>query len=307
MLLSILITGATGLVGNTLVAQCRNAGISVKYLTRSADQLRSEAGMEGFLWDPGKGTIDPACFEGVRWIVNLAGAPIAKRWTPNYKKAILQSRVQSLNTLYKGLEALGNHTVEHLVSASAIGIYPDSRTAFYSEGETSLDSGFLGETVQAWETAAFRFRELGVAVAALRIGLVLAKDGGALPQLARPVRFFAGAPLGSGKQWQSWIHVQDLADMFLRALEDRWEGPYNAVAPNPVTQKKLIRETASVLDRPLWLPPVPGAFLRIVLGEMAQVVLASQRVSSEKAQMEGFTFRYANLRPALEDLLGSGS
>lgn len=301
--MGILITGATGVVGTALIAACRNAGIPVHFLTRGGADLNPEPGVTGFIWDPAAGTIDPACFQGVRWVVNLAGAPIAKRWTPSYKRTVQESRVQSLRTLYKGLEAFGPGQVEGLVSASAIGIYPDSLTAFYTESAEQRDSGFLGDTVAAWESEAQHFASLGLPVALLRIGLVLARDGGALPQLSRPVRLGLGAPLGSGRQWQSWIHVTDLAALFLRAAQDRWEGIYNAVAPNPVTHNKLIREAASILEKPLWLPKVPAWFLRLVLGEMAQVVLVSQRVSSEKVQMEGFTYQYPNLRPALEALL----
>lgn len=293
------------MVGSALTARFREAGIAVKYLTRSTSGLRNSEDFQGYTWDPAAGTMDPEALKGVRAIVNLAGAPIAKRWTPKYQKAILESRTQSLRTLREGLRAVGSHQVEYLVSASAIGIYPDSETAYYSEADDQQVSGFLSETVAAWEAEARAFSQEGIPVGILRIGLVLAQDGGALPQMARPVRYYAGAPLGSGKQWQSWIHLTDLVSMFQRAVEDKWDGVYNAVAPNPVTHEKLISQVAEVLDRPLWLPKVPAWFLKLVLGQMASVVLISQRVSSEKAQMEGFSFQFCNLRPALEDLLGS--
>jgi hypothetical protein len=236
-------------------------------------------------------------------IVNLAGATIAKRWTPSYRKEIQQSRTDSLQTLQNGLSGLDSHQVEYLLSASAIGIYPSSLTEFYTEDNKTADAGFLGQTVVKWEQAAAQFSELGIPQGILRIGLVLAGQGGALPEIARPVRLGLGAPLGSGQQWQSWIHLKDLAGMMRFCLEERLEGIYNAVAPNPVTNQKLTREVAAVLKRPLWLPKVPAWALRMVLGKMSQLLLASQRVSSEKIESEGFAFQYKNVQRALADLL----
>jgi len=285
------------------VARCLKDGIEVNYLSTRQGKLRSENGYRGFLWNPAAGTIDPECFRGVRMIVNLAGSPITKPWTAAGKKDIQNSRTESLQCLRKGLEALDGHQVAYLVSASAIGIYPSSYTEYYSEENTGPQAGFLQETVRKWEEAVKAFDALGIPQGMLRIGLVLAREGGALQALTRPIRLGAGAALGSGRQWQSWIHLHDLVSMFRFALDNRLEGTYNAVAPNPVTNRKLTAEAASVLNRPLWLPAVPSWALKLLLGERSHLLLDSQRVSCEKVQMEGFAFEFPNLRPALEDLL----
>ena len=301
--MKVLITGATGLVGSALVAELRKAGTYVHYLTTRKDKIRDEVDYKGFYWDPSKNHVDQRCFEGVSAIVNLAGATIASRWTPSYRNEIQQSRTDSLQTLKAGLSGLDSHQVEYLLSASAIGIYPSSLTELYTEESTAVDPGFLGQTVVKWEEAAKEFSAMGIPQGIVRIGLVLAGQGGALPEIARPVRMGVGAPLGSGQQWLSWIHLRDLAGMMRFCLEEHLEGVYNAVAPNPVTNQKLTREVATVLKRPLWLPKVPAWALRLVLGKMSQLLLASQRVSSEKIEAEGFDFEYKNVHRALADLL----
>lgn len=301
--MKVLITGATGLVGSALVTEFRQAGIPVHYLTTRKDQIRDEVDFRGFYWDPEQNAIDRECFRGVSVIVNLAGTSIASRWTSSRRKKIQQSRTDSLNTLRKGLSEMDSHEVEYLLSASAIGIYPSSLTELYDEESNAVDPGFLGQTVVKWEQAAREFTALGVSLGILRIGLVMAGQGGALPEIVRPVRIGVGAPLGSGQQWQSWIHLRDLARMMRFCVEERLEGIYNGVAPNPVTNQKLTREVASILGRPLWLPKVPSWALRMVLGQMSQLLLASQRVSSEKMEALGFEFEFKNVHRAIADLL----
>lgn len=301
--MKILITGATGLVGKELVAQLRAKGYGVHYLTTSKNKIQHSEDYRGFFWDPSNKEIDTACFEGVQGIINLAGATIAKRWTPAYKKEIQQSRTGSLATLKRGLKAVGDHQVAYLLSASATGIYPDSLTEFYTEQTQTTPTGFLAETVALWEAAAREFTPMGIPTGILRIGLVLSANGGALPEIAKPVRLGVGAPLGSGRQWQSWIHIEDLARMMVFALEERLEGVYNAVGPNPVTNKKLTQEIARILQKPLWLPNIPSWALSTILGEMSQLLTAGQRVSSEKIAMEGFAFTYTNVHQALEEIL----
>ena len=301
--MKVLITGATGLVGSALVDELRKAGKEVHYLTTSKSKISRQPDFSGFFWDPSKNIIDADCFDGVTHIVNLAGATIAKRWTSNYKKQIQQSRIESLHTLKSGLTSLQNHTVEYLASASATGIYPDSLTEYYTEASLSRNPGFLGETVVKWEAAARSFEELGIVPGIFRIGIVLAGQGGALPEIIRPVRLGLGAPLGNGQQWQSWIHLKDLARMFRFALNEQLEGVFNAVAPNPVTNQKLTREVARILLKPMWLPRVPAWALWLGLGEMSQLLVASQRVSSEKIEMEGFDFEFKNVHQALENIL----
>lgn len=300
--MKVLITGATGLVGQAIVKVLHSKGIPVNYLTTSRDKISSSEDFQGFYWNPSKGEIDLACFDQVQAIINLAGTSIAKRWTPKHKKRVLSSRMDSLRTLRKGLEQVGASEVECLVSASAIGIYPDSLSKFYDEHETALANGFLGNVVQKWEAEADTFKSLGAVVSKVRIGVVISTEGGALPKIAIPVKNFVGAPLGSGDQWQSWIHIEDLAQLFIFIVENNLKGTFNAVAPNPVTNIKMTKELARVLDRPLWLPHVPKLVLKMALGKMSQLLLDSQRVSSKKIEKAGFAFQYCNICTALENL-----
>lgn len=300
--MKVLITGATGLVGQAIVKVLHSKGIPVNYLTTSRDKISSSEDFQGFYWNPSKAEIDLACFDQVQAIINLAGTSIAKRWTSRNKKKVLSSRIDSLRTLKNGMEKAGATEVECLVSASAIGIYPDSLSKFYDENETEVADGFLGEVVQKWEAEADTFKTLGLVVSKVRIGVVLSKEGGALPKMAMPIKNCMGAPLGSGEQWQSWVHIEDLAQLFVFIVENNLKGTYNAVAPNPVTNTKMIKELARVLDMPLWLPRVPKFALNMALGSMSQLLLDSQRVSGKKIEKAGFAFQYCNICTALENL-----
>ena len=300
--MTVLITGATGLIGQKIVKQCHAEGIIVHYLTTSKSKLSKEANYKGFYWNPKYNEIDHNCFEGVSVIINLVGASISKRWTEAYKKEILDSRTITAKLLQDAIK-IHHYKIEHVISASAIGIYPTSLTNYYDETHTEVSTSFLGHVVEQWETAVDGFKTLGCKVAKIRIGLVLAKDGGALPEIVRPIKFGAGAAFGNGKQWQSWIHVQDLAALFVYALQNKFEGIYNGVAPNAVSNKEFTKITARVLNRPLILPKIPKIAMKLILGEMHILLFESQRVSSQKIEAKQFHFKYVNLRPALEDLL----
>lgn len=302
--MKILITGATGLIGSKITERCSAEGMSVNYLTTSRDKIVQQHGYRGYYWNPEKGEIDTECFEGVGAVINLAGANLAKRWTPSYKQTILKSRIQSLQTLHEGLQQYPHNTIHSLVSASAIGIYPNSLTEYYTEEEQEVDNSFLGEVTDAWEAEADKFGRIGISVAKVRIGLVLSEQGGVLKEMARPVRYYMGAAFGTGEQWQSWIHIEDLARIFLFLIRNKLFGVYNGVAPNPVTNNKLLRELAELLNKPLMLPNIPKNVLRLILGEMSYMLLASQRVSSRKIEEAGFEFSHLNAYRAMEDLLG---
>lgn len=302
--MTVLITGATGLIGQEIVKQCHAEGIKVHYLTTSKSKLSNPtSNYKGFYWNPSTNSIDHKCFEGVSAIINLVGASISKRWTATYKKEILESRTKTAQLIQDSIRA-HNYTIEQVISASAIGIYPASLTNYYDETHTEVSTSFLGEVVEQWETAVDGFKTLGCKVAKIRIGLVLAKDGGALPEIVRPIKFGAGAAFGNGKQWQSWIHVEDLAALFVYALQNNFEGVYNGVSPNAVSNKELTKVAAAVLRKPLILPNIPKFAMKLVLGDMHILLFESQRVSSQKIETKGFHFKYANLRPALDDLLG---
>jgi hypothetical protein len=302
----VLITGATGMIGSEIVKVCHNKGIAVNYLTTSKDKLSSKENYQGFYWNPNENEIDPKCLEGVDAIINMVGATIAERWTSDYKKEIISSRTETAELLKNTIKK-HNFPVKQMVSASAIGLYPDSLTNYYEEDFTKVSDSFLGQVVEKWEAAVDEFKELGISVAKIRIGLVLSNKGGALPEMAKPIRLGAGAAFGSGDQWQSWIHVKDLARLFVYAVQNDLEGIYNAVSPNPVTNTEVTKTVAQVLDKPLLLPNIPKFVMKLALGEMHMLLFESQRVSSNKIQSEGFEFRWVHLEPAIQDLLGGKS
>lgn len=300
--MKVLITGATGLIGSAITDLCLEKGISVNYLTTDKSKIKNETDYRGFYWEPKTNEIDVNCFEGVTAIINLAGASIAKKWTKSYKKEILSSRVDSLKTLYIALKNLKREESIAFISASAIGIYPNSLQNFYTEEETSIDSSFLGDVTEIWEKEIDQFHMLKCSVTKIRIGLVMSSEGGALPNIANAVRRYLGASFGTGAQWQSWIHVNDLARMFLYVAENRLPGIYNGVAPNPVTNTKMVKELAKVLNKPLFLPNIPRIAMRFILGEMSYILFVSQRVSSKKIEKKGFNFKFNNICRALENI-----
>jgi len=298
----VLITGATGLIGRELTQECLNAGIAVNYLTTSKDKIQKTENYNGFYWNPEQGKIDENAFDGATAIINLAGASISNRWTKKYKKTIIDSRVVSMALLYDTLKKI-DHDIVHFISASGISIYPSSKTKLYTEENEDVDDTFLAEVVTKWENAALRFKELGMEVTKVRTGMVLAKNEGALPRFIKPIKLGLGAPLGDGNQWQSWIHIKDIAGIYLFILQNQLEGKYNAVAPNPVHNKKMTKLIAAQLGAPLWLPPIPGIFLKSILGEMATLAIDGQLVSSKKIEELGYRFRFYNIESALQDLL----
>lgn len=300
--MKVLITGATGLVGQALSKLLWQNGHTVHYLTTQKNKIINEPLYKGYYWNPEQGQIDASCLEGVDTIVHLAGATVAKRWTPEYKQEIIESRINTTNLLYKLLKN-NSHQVKNVVSASAIGIYPHSYTTYYDESSTETDDSFLSQVVVRWENAVNALELLGVKVCKIRIGLVLAKEGGALTEMVKPIKLGLGAPLGTGKQMQSWIHIQDLARIFYTAMQQQWVGIFNAVAPTPVDNAALTKAIAKRLQKPLFLPNVPKFVLQLTLGEMHELLFSSQYVSSKKVQETGFEFDYKTIDEALAHAL----
>ncbi|MCK8521979.1 TIGR01777 family oxidoreductase [Aquimarina sp. D1M17] len=300
--MKVLITGATGMIGQEIVKLCHQANIDVHYLTTRQGKIQDTEDYRGFLWNPKQNEIDVNCFNGVEVIIHLVGATVAKRWTSKYKKEILESRTVSTRLLLNALRD-NDHTVRHVISASAIGIYPDSFQNYYMEDSPERDLGFLGEVVQKWESSVLEFGELGIDTSLLRIGLVLSEKGGAFPKMKNPIKLGFGAVFGNGKQWQSWIHVEDLAHMFLHVLKEELIGVFNAVAPNPVSNKKLTYAIAKRLNKRIILPGVPRLTLKMILGEMHILLFSSQRVCSDKISKSGFEFKYDNITSAIHALI----
>ncbi|MDY7395642.1 TIGR01777 family oxidoreductase [Aureibaculum sp. 2210JD6-5] len=301
--MKILITGATGLIGHEIVKLCETKRYFVHYLTTSKDKIENTAYKKGFYWNPKSQEIDVNCLKGVDAIINLAGASISKRWTEKQKKIILSSRIDTVKLLYKLLSE-NEHKVTHFSSASALGIYPSSLDKKYSEKDDAIiNDSFLGEVVKKWEDEVDTIEGLGITVSKLRTGIVLSEKGGALEQMSKPIKFYVGAPLGSGKQIQSWIHVTDMAKMYLFAIEHNLDGIFNAAASNPVSNQMLTEAIAKQLNKPIWLPNIPAFMLKLVLGEMSAIVLDSQYLLNDKIKDQGFQFQYDWIDDPLEDCL----
>ncbi|GAB4402855.1 MAG: TIGR01777 family oxidoreductase [Microscillaceae bacterium] len=301
MILPTLFTGGTGLIGRQIIDLLKAKNYPLRNLSRQAATL---AGVEHFAWDTTRHQLDPKALVGTGAIIHLAGAGVAdSRWTEARKKEILDSRVHATRLL---AESLKNHphSVKTLVAASAIGFYGGDKGAAWCDENTPPGSDFLAQVTQAWEAEVDTLAELGLRVVKLRIGIVLSREGGALPKLVQPIRYGAGAALGSGQQYLAWIHIRDLARMFVYALENEaLTGTYNAVGPDPVTNAQMTKEAARVLQRPLLLPNVPAFALRLMLGEMAEMVLGGCRVRNDKMMQAGFQYDFPHLPGALEDLL----
>ena len=300
--MTILITGATGLVGQELVNLLLQNGHNVHYLSTSKSKLVTNTNYKGFYWNPKKAEIDTNALTDVEVIIHLAGANVAKKWTTAYKEEIIESRVLSTQLLYQTLQK-NSHQVKQIISASAVGIYPDSLTDIYHETDLDIDVSFLGNVVKQWENEVSQFEKLEIIVSKIRIGIVLAKNGGALQEMAKPTKYGVGAAFGSGEQYQSWIHVQDLVAIFQFVMENQLAGVYNGVAPYPVTNSELTKAIAKTLGKPLFLPNIPKFAMKLILGEMHQILFSSQHVSCRKLLDENFQFKFASLDKALNDLL----
>ena len=296
----ILITGATGLIGTHLTGMLQRQGHEVVHLSRR----KSNGAIKTFEWNIEKHVIEEDAFEGVDTIIHLAGAGIAdKPWTEARKREIVESRTHSTRLLYEAL-AKRRHAVTSFISASAIGYYGFADDAEMLVETDPPGTDFLAGVVKKWEDEIDQISALNIRVVKIRVGVVLTMEGGALKEIVKPVKLYAGAPLGKGNQYLSWIHIDDLCRVFSYAVEHKtFTGAYNAVAPEPVTNRLLTTEIARILRKPNLLPAVPGFVLKILFGEMADLVLKGSKVSSKKLEDTGFEFQYASLDKALADLL----
>ena len=294
------ITGATGSVGRAIVKQLLDAGHQVRVLT-TRDQL-DWPGVTSYSWNPSKGEIDLAALEGTDHLIHLAGATVSKRWTASYKQEINDSRVYTTQALINALGRIKNGP-SSCVSASAIGYYGSDAQRLMKETDPAADD-FLAAVTSTWEHYTKKLGSQGCRSVQLRIGIVLDKGAGVLGQLVPLAKRFVASPLGNGRQWTSWIHVEDLARLFIYAATQQIpSGPYNAVTSHPLTNKDLTKAICRALHRPMLLPPVPGFVLKLVLGEMATLALMSQKVSNQKVIAAGFQFKHQNIDEALSDLL----
>jgi uncharacterized protein (TIGR01777 family) len=303
---TVLITGGTGMIGKALTTLFLERGYKVIVLTRK-DKRAHRLNLSFAKWDVEKGEIDVEALQQANIIVHLAGEGVAdKRWTVKRKQAIVDSRVHSGNLLVKALTE-NKHQVSTFIAASAIGWYGPDTAASLENGfvETDpADDSYLGNTCKLWEESTAAIEGMGIRVVRLRIGIVLNKRGGALAEFLKPAKFALATILGTGKQVVSWIHHQDLCKMMLYAIETlAVQGVYNAVAPNPVTNKKLVL-TIAKNKYPIYFSSfVPAFLLKIMLGEMSIEVLKSANVSALKIQTAGFVFDYPTIEEAIPDLI----
>lgn len=308
--MKVAIAGATGFVGSRLVERLHSEGHKVLVLARDSERARrvfpasAYPNLEIVAYTPAESGDWQNSIAGTGGVVNLAGVPIAEeRWTAARQQAIMDSRKLTTAKLVEAI-ALANPKPSVLVSASAIGYYGTSETAEFDENSPAGDD-FLAAVCKDWESAAQPAKNAGTRLAILRLGIVLGK-GGALAKMLPPFKLFAGGPIGTGKQWFSWIHRDDAVNLILFALQNQQvEGVLNATAPNPVRMNELCETLGAVLQRPSWLP-VPGFALELLLGDGAKVVLEGQKVLPKRTLASGFKYQYPNLKSALEEIL-SGS
>lgn len=298
---TVLIAGGSGLVGKRLTDLLLKKKFNVRWLSRSR---KTHKAVKVFEWNIEQQTIDNEAFTGVDVIINLAGTSIAdKSWSAEQKEKIVMSRTGSAQLLFKTVKELPVKP-ECYLSASAVGWYGAVSSEQILAEDMPATDDFLGTTCRLWESEADKFSQLATRVVKIRIGVVLAKEGGILSKTSFPMKIGLGAALGSGKQYIAWIHIDDLCQIFVHAIENTdMTGAFNAVAPNHVTNKEFFRTMAKVLGRPFFMPNVPAFTLKIALGEMADMLLKGSRISCDKIKNTGFKFQYEQLNDALKDIL----
>ncbi|RYU90751.1 TIGR01777 family protein [Mucilaginibacter terrigena] len=298
---NILITGGSGLLGRHLTVALMGLGHTVSHLSRSPGK---NPRVKTFLWDVEKGQIDEHCIDGVDTIIHLAGAGIAdKRWTGERKKEIIESRTRSIGLVY-GLMKNKAHKINTVISASGINYYGSRGDELLTEDSPPAHD-FIGTCCIEWEKAVDEGKQFDLRILKFRTGVVLTTEGGALPQLAMPIKLAVGSPLGTGKQWVPWIHHQDTIDMYLYGLDNaQLTGVYNMVAPIPVTNTQMTVAVARQLHRLLWAPNVPAFVIKLLFGQMGSLVLGSTKASAQKIEDAGFKFKYPDIATALKEIYG---
>ena len=295
------ITGATGRVGGRIVAALRARGDDVTVLSRNPDRARAALGVEAVAWRPEVEPAPAAALAGRDGVIHLAGEDIAQRWNDDVKRRVLRSRELGTRNLVAGMRA-ADPRPGVLVSSSAVGWYGSARGDERLTEDEPAGDDFLATVCAAWEREAAAAEALGVRVARLRTGIVLDRAGGALAKMLPFFQRGVGGPVAGGRQYLPWIHLDDVAALYLAALDGDWSGPYNATAPEPVTNQDFSRALGRALHRPA-LAPVPGFAVRVLYGEMADLVVHGQRAVPARPLAEGFRFTHADLDEALRSAL----
>ena len=292
----VLLAGGSGFVGQALAEHLSKVGYEVALLSRQKEK--------GFWWEPSTRQIDPEAIAWADAVVNLAGERITEGdWTPRRKEELINSRLDATRLLVRELNRQSGAT-KIFLSASAYGVYGEQGNQILTESTPPiLRANFLADLCQQWEQAAQTAPGFGTRTVLMRIGLVLSHEEGLLAGLTKALRFGVGTPFGTGQQIQSWIHIADLCGLFEQAIrDDRWQGPINAVAPHPVSNRELVETLAQVQGRRIWLPRLPATLLRWRLGEKSEFLLASHWLSANHAQQLGYQYRFPTIREAIQDL-----
>ena len=292
----VLITGGSGLIGRRLSFLLKSRGYEVRILSRSNNPKNN---YKTFVWNVSEQYINDSAFEGLNHIIHLAGAGIAdKRWSEKRKKEIIASRVASTNLLYNSVKRLKT-PLNSFISASATGYYGavTSETIFEEKDKPAKD--FLGKVCSLWEDSIFQFNEIKIRTVALRTGIVLSKDGGALKKMKTPVI----TSLGNGKQYMPWIHIDDLCELYIKAIEDeQFKGAFNAVSSEHISNLSFSKKISKIFNYPFLALGAPSLILQIVFGEMSTIILNGSRISANKIKQAGFKFKFENLEKALKNL-----
>lgn len=293
---SILVTGGTGFIGKKLCETLIAKGHKVAVLSRN-----QRTKPNNYYWNTETHYIDSKAIVEADYIIHLAGEGIAgKRWTPQRKKDLINSRAETANLLFEKVKEL-NPNLKGFISASGIGYYGATTSEKIYEENDAPGNDFISEICKVWEKASLQFDAINIRTVIFRTGVVLSKEGGALEKLSQPIKLGVGATIGSGEQYIPWIHLNDLCNMYVEAIENREiKGIYNAVAPEHITNKSLTKIIAKKLKKPLWLPNIPAFVMKLILGKMAVIILEGSRVSSEKIMAMGFKFKYPNIKEALQ-------
>lgn len=299
--MTIAITGGSGFIGRRLMKALAGADHKLRVLSRHAG-TNLPPGVQLFVWDAMKGQPPEGSLDGVDAVVHLAGEPVAQRWNDEVKRKIRESRVTGTRHLVQALSTARQRPTV-MVCGSAIGYYGSRGDEVLTES-SAPGSGFMADVCVAWEKEADLAESLGIRVVKLRTGVVLGANGGALAKMLPPFKAGMGGKMGHGDQWMSWVHVDDLVGIVQHVLQNPLRGPVNGTSPNPVTNADFTKALAHALSRPA-VVPMPAFTLKLMFGEMAEVMLASQRVSPAAAESAGYTFRYPKLELAFENILAA--
>lgn len=296
----ILISGATGLIGKKLSRKLYERGYKVETLVRSRSK---NSDFKSYLWDYEKNYLEEGALDNTYIFIHLAGASISNRWTESYKSEIYKSRVDSAQFIYERMRT-GQIHPEAVISASAVGFYGQLTSEHIFSEDDAPGEDFLGNVCTDWELKAIQFEDLGSRVVRIRTATVLSEKGGAIEIIKKPIHYNIGSALGNGKQYFPWIHIDDLVNIYFKAVEDvAMNGAYNASAPDFVTNDDLTKQIAKHLGKKIFLPNVPKFLIKTILGEMSDLILEGSRISAKKIENSGFRFRYSNLDSALSDVL----